>query len=446
MRAIFYPILCLFLLAVAMPALAQEEPPPEEGLLQQPVGPPFSSPVDPDLYIIRPGDELQITFIQSELEPLTLQVDPEGRIVDKTIGVYDVSFKTLSQARTILEDAMNSFYNVSGIAIGITKPRQVSISVRGAVMVPGTYSIFTSQRVSEVIELAGGIRWDGSRRWIALTGGPNRLKVDLDRSIFLSDLDSDPYVYAGQIIRVPNKSKNLVQVGGEVNNPREVELVPGDDLRTLLRLAGGLRRRGDTTNLRIFNWEGEVSRDNIKGGDIILVPAREYNPEANPIMVFGAVKNQGLYDFRSGMTAGDAIEMAGGMMSDANASHTTVFRRPRVDEHGRITSIRYPIGDMTGNGHNFASVELHPEDSVFVPVKVGFVSVMGEVRYSGYFPYHPGKDALFYIQSAGGFLPTANKKQISVFNPVSTVTSMQSPGVVVGDGAVLTIDIREELK
>ncbi|UCD64508.1 MAG: SLBB domain-containing protein [Candidatus Zixiibacteriota bacterium] len=410
------------------------------------VPPPFSRPIDPNTYLIRPGDVLQVTFLQSQIPPDTLVVDPEGRVVDNTVGVIDLSDRTLAQARGILVETLRQLYNVPDIVVGITEPRLITISVQGKVVAPGTYNAYTSQRVSEVIELAGGILPDGSRRWISLTGGPEPLAVDLDRAAYLAELVRDPYVYAGQTILVPNKARARVQVAGEVTGPREVELVPGDDLDLLLSLAGGLRIRADTTALRVIRKSGEAFDGEIKGGDIILVPARRLSVEEMPVSVFGAVRSPGLYDYDGGMTVGELIRMAGGHLPEANVDNITVFRKPIVDEKGRITDIRYPISDLAGNGDEFKSIKLQPDDSVFVPVTIGFVSVTGAVYNPGLLPYIKGRDVMFYVNSAGGFLPVANRAEVAVFNPISRITAMSATGVVVGDGSVLTVDIREELK
>ena len=95
---------------------------------------------------------------------------------------------------------------------------------------------------------------------------------------------------------------------------------------------------------------------------------------------------------------------------------------------------------------DFNQTVLSPKDSIFVPVKVGFVKVSGEVLNPGYFPFINGKDAKFYILNAGGFLPNAENEKIMIFNPVAKMTSMASTGVMVSDGSEIIISIREELK
>lgn len=448
MRLLSILLVGVFVLGGALSSRGQEgeAAPPVVVLNSVEPTPPFSRPVDPDLYLIRPGDEIQITFVKSQLDSVLLIVNPEGRIVDRTLGVHDLAFKTLSQAREILGTVLKRLYNIPGITIDITRSRLVSIVVTGAVAQPGTYEVFTYQKVSDVINLAGGVLSEASRRWILFTGGPNPIKVDLDRTVFMGDPEADPGVYAGRAIHVPSRVPNTVHVTGEVLSPREIELVPGDDLKTILALAGGLRRTGDSTAIRIVSPSGMGSRENLKGGDIIVVPAKVAAPEDRIVFVFGAVGDQGIFSYREGMTISGAVQAAGGLLPDANPNLATLFRRPKMDSRGRFTYERYPVSGALSGEANSVDFRLEPDDSLFVPFKVGFVKVAGEVVNPGYFAFQEGKDVLFYVRTAGGFLPTANKDEIMLFNPVSRVTSLSSPGVRVHDGSVITVQLREELK
>jgi len=448
MRLLSIILLGLLVFAGVSSSSGQEEKTAPSVVIMEsvPPTPPFSRPVDPDLYIIRPGDELQITFIKSQLDPLIMVVNPEGKIVDRSLGAHDLSFKTLTETREILGTTLKRLYNIPGITIDITRSRIVSIVVTGAVDAPGTYDVYTCQKVSDVINLAGGVTSEGSRRWILFTGGPNPVKVDLDRTHFLGDPDADPGVYAGRAIHVPTRSSTTVHVSGEVINPREIELVPGDDLATLIALAGGFRRNGDSTAIRIISRFGEGTRDNVKGGDIIVVPAKVPAPEDVFVYVSGAVANQGVFSFRDAMTLDEALKAAGGPLPDANLDLVTVFRRPRMDSRGRFTYQRYPISEPLGGGEKSLSMRLKAEDSLFVPAQVGFVKVVGAVVNPGYFAFVKGKDIQYYVQLAGGFLPTANEKEIALFNPVSGVTLTSSPGVLVHDGATISVKMREEIK
>ena len=117
-----------------------------------------------------------------------------------------------------------------------------------------------------------------------------------------------------------------------------------------------------------------------------------------------------------------------------------------MDSRGRFTYQRYPVSEPLSGGEKSMTMTLRAEDSLFVPASVGFVSVVGAVLNPGNFAFAKGKTIQYYLQLAGGYLPTANEQEIALYNPVSGVTLMSSPGVLVHDGATVSVKIREELK
>ncbi len=408
----------------------------------------FDEPVDPDRYLIRPGDQLVVTFIKVRLASLTLTVDPEGNIVDPTLGVMNLSGTTLSQAKKILTDVVQDLFKVEQTAISVSGPARVSMAVTGAVASPGRYSVFTSQRVSEVIDSAGGLTSNASRRFIVLSGGPQEIPVDLDRADFLGDNTTNPCLYAGYRVHVPARSRATVHVAGEVNNPREIELRDGDDLNLLLSLAGSVRSGADTAAIRIIRINGvEVAHDqSLRDGDVILVPARPAGEDSRCLSVFGAIANPGCYRYQTNLTIVDLVDRAGGFTSAANSARTTVFRKIAADEWGRTTDARYALSVADGSPRGLNSLPLQPADSIFVPLMMGYVIVTGEVAEPGLLPFRKDADARYYINAAGGFLPLADTERIRIFNRISKLTMSASPAILVHDGDRVIVDIREELK
>jgi protein involved in polysaccharide export with SLBB domain len=135
--------------------------------------------------------------------------------------------------------------------------------------------------------------------------------------------------------------------------------------------------------------------------------------------------------------------MAGGFLSNANAALSTVFRRGGLDEWGRISDLRYALSGGLDGGREALEITLQPDDSVFVPYLLGFVTVSGEVLSPGRFPYVPGQAALYYVRAAGGFLPDANSDLVDIFNRVAKATRSHSPGVLINDGDEIVV-IKQE--
>ena len=406
----------------------------------------FDEPVDAERYLIRPGEKIQVTFINTRLVPLTLTVDPEGWIVNSTLGVFDLSRCTLAQARTLLEPVIAKLYQAERICISVQEPRRVAIAVSGAVLTPGLYKAYTSQRVSEVIEAAGGVLTHGSHRLIVLSGGPTDITVDLDRASFLGDQSDNPCLYAGSRVYVPVKSADCVQVVGEVNRPREIELRPEDDLSILLAMAGGLTSAANADSIQIIGPSGSrhAQSGRFAAGDIIMVPLRSDTVQL--VTIFGAVNAPGRYHLSPAMTVGSLIEKAGGMTGKSSPGQTTLFRRSPADALGRAVEWRYPITSAPAGDQGIASMTLEASDSVYVPYAVGFVKVAGEVLNPGLFPYVSGKTVLDYISAAGGFLPGADQGRIDMFNRVAGVTATISPQGLVQEGNELIVRPAQETK
>ncbi|MFH1687636.1 MAG: SLBB domain-containing protein [bacterium] len=408
----------------------------------------FDEPVNPELYLIRPGDKLQVTFMDAKLSELELAVGPEGLIIHRSLGIFDLANHTLAQARELLVNTLKRLYSVDEIRISVLEPRRVAVSVSGAVENPGLYQGFTSHRVSEIIELAGGVRYNGSTRNIILTGGPRSLTVDLDRVRYLGDNSANPCLYAGSSIHVPDRAAETIQMVGEVNYPREIEFNAADDLATLVAFAGGARSAANLDSVLVFGQDrrGLALEHGIKAGDIVFVPARIEEAMDQYLTAFGAVGRPGRYPYRADLTVGELIAQAGEVTIDASPSLITIFRRAGADSWGRRSTLRYPITATMGAGSELMAMSLQPADSIYIPFFVGYVRVGGEVLNPGLLPFVPDKDARFYIEAAGGFLPTADTDQLEMYNRIARVTSKISPQVLVLEGYELLVNRREELK
>ncbi len=401
---------------------------------------------------MRPGEQLKVTFVGAKLGPLTLDIDPQGRIVHQTLGVFDLANRTLSEAQSLLKEALVNHYKAERIEISVLEPRRVAVRVSGAVSQPGTYKGFTSHRVSEIIELAGGILSHGTTRRIEFSGGPKPLIVDLDRATYLGDNSANPCLYAGHSIHVPSKTADRVQVVGEVNRPREIELAPGDNVSTLIELAGGLRASADISRVNISRGADIVIRADggvfpaLQPGDVITVPAGERTDDQDMLRLFGAVLAPGMYAFSANIILESLIDRAGGFAPEASRGMVTLFRKAGTDEWGRTSERRYPVTSAVGADGSILSMTLLPGDSVYVPFKVGYVKVSGEVLNPGRYPFIEDKDAMFYIMTAGGFLPKADRTKVSIYNRIAKTTAEFSTGVLVHDGDELIVNLREELR
>jgi protein involved in polysaccharide export with SLBB domain len=426
-------------LAILAVSVVRGQMAPDSSFL--PIGPrPFDEPINPERYLIRPGERFEVVFVNTSLHNLILTVTSEGQVVHSGFGVVNLSGMTLKQAREVLTAALTPLFKADQIVISVSSIYPVPIQVSGMVNRPGTYYGYTSQRVNEIIDSAGGIAPGGSSRRITFRGGPNEISVDLDMALYgVSRLRTNSFLYAGRRVVVPEISEAPVTVDGQVVQPRAIELLPGESLDDLIMLAGGTRVDAAPDQAYAIN---DPSRDihqpgNIRPGDQILVPSSKPSGEQDKIVVTGAVKQSGRrLTMSPGMTVAASIEAAGGYQPTANSSRVTVFRLAPEEGLSAQTDRRYPLWISLDR---IASILLQAGDSVHVPLKLGHVEVVGEVARPGLYPFVESSTAEDYVAMAGGYVTEKSVITLELFDRVSGLTRTASLRTQMLDGDRLTV-------
>jgi Capsule biosynthesis GfcC len=71
-------------------------------------------------------------------------------------------------------------------------------------------------------------------------------------------------------------------------------------------------------------------------------------------------------------------------------------------------------------------IEVRAGDSIYIPKRPGFVTVIGQVYNSNAMTFEPGKSARWYLQRAGGATRLADKRDIFVIRANGAVVSGKS--------------------
>jgi len=231
----------------------------------------------------------------------------------------------------------------------ITEPSMGAITyqvhVSGEVRRPGTYRVLASERLSEVLERAGGLSENASnRRIIIKRGGGVEKVVDLLKFNLYGNLDHNPYLQDNDIVYVPLRQRT-VEVVGAVKRPDVYELASEKTLSEVVRLAGGYSSGlAETEPIRVVRFvdgkkevvelaqhDPETGRFEIQNGDVIYVPSVitaghkfDYNVSKVPggnvfypsyedrVFVLGGVNFPGAYPFNPYYNIHQYISLAGG--------------------------------------------------------------------------------------------------------------------------------------
>ncbi len=362
----------------------------------------FDHPLKPELYLMRPGDQLQISFIGASVEPLNLMVDSEGRLVQQFLGVVETSGRILQDVKAELQERLQAIYKVDQIVITLSNPMQVAVSIFGQVSRPGVYLGSAWQTVAEMIDSAGGVLPSGSKRRIMFTGGARDFVIDLQENSDKNELLSNPPIYMGRKIFVPQARTERVLVVGAVNQPGSFELIEGDSIDDLIGLAGGFIEPDGKDRVEILRGGKRLPAKTTvpENGDIIHI-LRAENQRGEMLSIFGAVHKSGYYSLESNRTLKELLTTVGGVTDDANMFRVALYRRPALDDWQESGTERFLVHLFTRDS-DLEAVKLSAGDSLFIPFMKGYVRFDGDIVRPGLYPFVEGQTIAFYID-AGGF-------------------------------------------
>ncbi|MCY3669300.1 MAG: SLBB domain-containing protein [Gemmatimonadetes bacterium] len=339
--------------------------------------------IDPDAYIVGPNDVLQL-YIWGEFDkPYTLQVDPEGYVLIPTVGSFHISGLSLTAAKERLSTAVQNKYPNVDISISLVSMRFFTAYVTGAVLNEGSFTIYPTTRVLNIIKQAGGFR--SRLQHIELSGqdaggatNPNTgrrsiqlihrdgtsERVDLDMFLATGDLTHNPYVRMGDMVHVSFR-KHSVSIFGAVNEEGEYEFLPGDTLGDLVTLAKGLNRSKPLISAELWRFqEGTDQAEVIELGsaketleelnyetirhielrpnDAVFIRAQSLWQSTHTVVISGEVKFQGRYRIEPGVTRiKDVVAAAGGLTDEASLIGARVIRtRVRAESDPQLEQLK----------------------------------------------------------------------------------------------------------
>ena len=274
------------------------------------------------------------------------------------------------------------------------------VEIKGPVKRPMRYEIKDSETLDKLVEYAGGFSDNANISFVHV----DRIKAEGEISITGAvaqsfDIPADKFsefkMQDGDVVTVNANSgrfQNRVEIAGAVWYPGTYSI--SDDVKSvkqLLQSAGGLTEEAYTGRAYIVRLGEDRQREQVsfnlndlilgKINDIELMPddrVRIYsNQEIEPntfIIIDGEVNTPGKrYEFRSGMTIGDAILMAGGVTQAATLSRVEISRRIKALDDKEVNS-KLDISDTVAvilkynllQNPNDAGVQLEPFDIVYV--------------------------------------------------------------------------------
>lgn len=428
--------------------------------------------VDPEDYIVGPGDKFTISFVSDEQTNISCEINSDGGIFIKSVGTIHIGPVTLKNAIEKIALSVKELFAGSPLSIHLTEFRFVKVNISGQVINPGTYYAPATWRVSEIIELAGGFTPEASIRNITLQGNTGQWTADLLKCIAIGDNSANPFLCKGEFVQVPSRRtiNRFVSLSGNVNRPGIFELINGDKLSELIAFAGGFIGNFEDLEIIISAADGqEKNRIEIinlatssyipVAGDNINIAWKQGRQNLGSVVIFGEVAKPGHYELKSeNLNLADLLNLCGGVTPNGISELTQVYRLSWLDGAQNLNTAF--DGDNSslsqGDFKNTTRLSLNPRDnidqtkiflmdmdSVYVPEMTGMISVLGAVASPGLISHVAGKDVDYYIDLAGGFGSNADTERVVVINSITGGQMDSSDINELYDGEIIFVPERE---
>ena len=245
--------------------------------------------INPDKYIIGPGDKFGINIDTMEKMFFSASVGPSGDLLIPGVGSVQISGNSLNVSIEAIKKRISKTFKNANIDISLIGLKSFKIASLGAVNNPGFAVIQAGSRLDEFLGLVGGLHRDADENNIIKinkVGDSSRLVI----SKYLADgnLEHNPILNEGDVIEVPFKSnknpelgkvhtlkKTPILVSGFVNNPGPLRYFPGYSIGDYIGLAGGISEIGDSKKIFLIRDNFKIKTkysETVLPGDQIIIP------------------------------------------------------------------------------------------------------------------------------------------------------------------------------
>ena len=337
-----------------------------------------------------------------------------------------------------------------------------SVTIEGAVMIPGEYELLKNPSVNALIKSAGGLKENALKERAYLIreidGFQQEAKtIDLKASMNLDkdySLRNKDKLIIASIEELTTQKK--VAISGEVNAPGNFPFFKGMTVVDLILMSKGITDSGSTSGITIyrstydttqkspvetitlnlnedFTKLDEIQNVELKVNDLVVVRSKlGYQPKEF-VTVSGLVKKPGNYALKTNTYSFyDLIEDFDGFLPDAELSGVKLRRPVDVNKIkdvieglekdslvvniDQFIDIGLNIDEIIKSGGKVSefNLVLKNGDVIIVPKYDNSIEVSGEVQQSTALSYKRGLTTKSAINKSGGFSPGAKKSAVYV--------------------------------
>jgi len=286
--------------------------------------------IDPDKYIVGPGDQFAINIISSDgVFNYILEVTPTGDLLLPLIGLINIDQLSLKVAIEQIKNLGISKYENSKLEITLIKLRSFKVYVTGAIKESGFVVVSAIDRLSNVIKKVGGFVPLSKEFNIAIIHKDGAIDtINYLEFLRTGDMSQNPIINNGDKINIPYGyiGNESIQVRGAVKGNGYDIIEPEETLWRFIQ-----RRITFTENAsldKIYISRGNNDELKIQSADFnhfILKPGDQiYIEEGRAVFVTGFVENPGRYKYFIGFSVEDYLGLAGGNLTTGDISKVQI--------------------------------------------------------------------------------------------------------------------------
>ena len=251
----------------------------------------IESEIDPQTYILGPGDKIGLSIITNANMAYVITITPTGYLWIPDFGEIHISGINIKSAEAkVKQYIQENRFKSADVTLVILNIRHFKNQVIGAVMNPGFITISSVERLTDIVRKSGGLHKLADENNISISrSSGNKIRCSLQSFHFDGNLINNPILKEGDIVHVPFKEEynkeiefsishkqNLVFVTGFVVRPSGHKFITGYKVSDYIAMSGGITDFGNLKKLSIYRNGELISSDImniIEPGDQIDIPA-----------------------------------------------------------------------------------------------------------------------------------------------------------------------------
>jgi polysaccharide biosynthesis/export protein len=243
-----------------------------------------------DLYVLGPGDGLQLTFTDPSAAAIggAVSILPDGTSTLSLLGSVQLTGLTIGQATRWLTSLYAKQLVRPELILSLVSPRPVKVTIIGEVGRPGLYPLASFSTPVSAIQTAGGVTLNADIRKVLLRrlagpdGSQKQTVLDLAQVFQVGNQRQNPILFDGDTIVVARTEdlipEEILQIGatnlapatinvsviGEVRSPGNLSLPANTPLAEAIFRAGGAENwRANKNDIELvrLNRNGTTTRE-----------------------------------------------------------------------------------------------------------------------------------------------------------------------------------------